>query len=870
MRKPMENPGPLDAAAKSWLGRNLIFSKMAVLVGDNPSETRNLIKTWTQEMGSRLEAQYSFGPFKSPQIVLGFEQETSIEDALKTLETRWKPGSMILWEGIHHLSTNSQNLLIHFLRSSGKNAIHFLACEKALGQGDLPTLILQQEKTAISEVSTEIDNEAGTLTADALDSLAATDLQNLEEILLKRIEKNTEVKDLLLLSRCLFLRGQRVQAFETLKSYLLRGTPAKLLLTQSGQELLIESLRLANRNGRFEETQILANLLPATIKLSGNLRAVYELEKILAQEHLKTEVNTNSLDALIERFSQTDNLRFSAEAIFQRARIFDARDEQEKALFDYQRSGTLFRDLDLPYQACTALLNSAWIVADQMKWDALKNLRDEILQLSRRFGYPHIVASLDTIESQRLRLHGQLFEALQLIQKAIEKLESHEAPVLVLTDSVIQRARILLALGQRSRAQESIETYIRRVTSKDKRSLARLQILQREMQSLSSGAAQWLEEESRKSVSNSPETHALLSAERGLLETLSEESRHLERFPVGKLALYQNDLLKALSEHGKKSNEVSTRAEEFQRFADSLPEMICERILAQIIRAELSNEFERPTWIHRAEELLLSSSAEEKTLEGLRTWIEAIKSERIVELFETAAWQKLPLIDRERWEGWIRKLRSELLEAQSKTEYYTIADGKLDQVPSPAQLALFQQDALFVDDRQNIILNRGKNLRSLGKKGILYDLLKTLLQSGTSGVSKDELAALIWGEDYKPPTHDPRIYVAIRRLREIFRDAKIVVQHRGRYLLNPQRPGILIREQRGRSQMLSDTEKKVLLTLKSRVRSKGIREDSLTSRSELQKILNIPEATLKRSLQSLLKKQEIQALGGGRNRKYYL
>ncbi len=859
-----KSAGRTWAPAKNWLNRNLLFSKLAGVQGKETLATQ-IIEEWSRELGQTISERHRFEGLRSLQHSLSTKPEIALEVSLESLEQKWKSGAVVLWQNLHCLHPASQNMLINFLRSSTRNAIHILHTEQPILDTDLPLLSLPDQE---SFEEAPKNSDIAHLAADDLDSLSSSDLRKVKSVLDQRPGGQKSAGDLLLFARCIFLLGQRAKAFEVVKEFLLKESLGPLLQNRAGQELLLEALRLANRNGRFEESKNLAPLLPQPHKLSESQSYSFELERIIADEHLKSEATTRSLDSLIERHSELDHKRFVAEALFQRARVYDARDERERALFDYQRSGAIFKSLELPYQSCTALLNSCWILVEQMKWESLARSREEILKLSRRYGYPHILASLDTIEAQRLRLHGQLHQALLVIQKSIERLESHEAPRLMLTDSILERGRILLALGQRRRATESVEEYQERLDPTEKRSLQRIRVFLSEMSAFTGSALQWLDEESKRGHEAS-ELHAILSAERGQLEIPAEAANILLQFPVGKLALQQNALLRGIDEQGTRAAEVLMKADEFYRSTEQLPELLMERALSSLVRAELKIE-NRESALRRARDLLLSSSAESSALEGLRLWALALEQARMEALLESPEWQRLPLIDRERWEMWIQKFHSELIDAQSGTEYYCLPQGKLSVPPSLKEIERFKAEALFVDDRRNEILFKGKKLKNLEKKGVLYDLLKILIQAGDLGHSKEELAALIWGEDYRPPIHDPRIYVGVRRLRTLLRDSRIVVQHRGRYVMNAQRSALLIREKRSRSQLLSNNEKKVLLTLRSRLRAQGSTEESLTSRSDLQKILNIPEATLKRSLLALIRKQEIKAIGNGRSRRYYI
>ena len=75
-------------------------------------------------------------------------------------------------------------------------------------------------------------------------------------------------------------------------------------------------------------------------------------------------------------------------------------------------------------------------------------------------------------------------------------------------------------------------------------------------------------------------------------------------------------------------------------------------------------------------------------------------------------------------------------------------------------------DIIF-DLKNHIIVEKEKGCIELKNQFILMDLLKLFLLNPGIFYSKENIVKEIWNQDYLPKTHDNKIYVTIKRLREI-------------------------------------------------------------------------------------------------------
>lgn len=95
---------------------------------------------------------------------------------------------------------------------------------------------------------------------------------------------------------------------------------------------------------------------------------------------------------------------------------------------------------------------------------------------------------------------------------------------------------------------------------------------------------------------------------------------------------------------------------------------------------------------------------------------------------------------------------------------------------------------LIYDARKGILVEKIKGEIRFEGQFILTDLLKTFLENPGRTFSKQELAEKIWREPYNPKIHDNKIYVTIKRLRQLIETegkTKYILRAKTGYFLSP-------------------------------------------------------------------------------------
>jgi DNA-binding winged helix-turn-helix (wHTH) protein len=95
---------------------------------------------------------------------------------------------------------------------------------------------------------------------------------------------------------------------------------------------------------------------------------------------------------------------------------------------------------------------------------------------------------------------------------------------------------------------------------------------------------------------------------------------------------------------------------------------------------------------------------------------------------------------------------------------------------------------LVLDAASNSVIERRKGRVDFKNQFILLDLLKTFLRSPGHVYSKEELVRAVWRQDYDPSVHDNKIYVTIKRLRQLIEPdidkPKYIYRAKNGYYLN--------------------------------------------------------------------------------------
>lgn len=96
---------------------------------------------------------------------------------------------------------------------------------------------------------------------------------------------------------------------------------------------------------------------------------------------------------------------------------------------------------------------------------------------------------------------------------------------------------------------------------------------------------------------------------------------------------------------------------------------------------------------------------------------------------------------------------------------------------------------LIFDEKNSIVTERTKGRIEFKNQWLMLDLLKLFLQNPGKVFSKEDLVTLVWKEKYHPEVHDNKVYVTIKRLRQLIEahpdKPQYIFRGRGGYFLNP-------------------------------------------------------------------------------------
>ena len=126
-------------------------------------------------------------------------------------------------------------------------------------------------------------------------------------------------------------------------------------------------------------------------------------------------------------------------------------------------------------------------------------------------------------------------------------------------------------------------------------------------------------------------------------------------------------------------------------------------------------------------------------------------------------------------------------------------------------LRLPEADLVF-DSRTGLLQEKAKGEIHFEGQFILRDLLKVFLESPGRIFGKEELALRVWREPYEPKIHDNKIYVTIKRLRQLLESedgkAKYIMRAKTGYFLNPKIRVVINENQQPTGEAVGLTENK--------------------------------------------------------------
>lgn len=135
------------------------------------------------------------------------------------------------------------------------------------------------------------------------------------------------------------------------------------------------------------------------------------------------------------------------------------------------------------------------------------------------------------------------------------------------------------------------------------------------------------------------------------------------------------------------------------------------------------------------------------------------------------------------------KLYLELADRSMKREEFPRIARLVDEALAGVKKCSAAEADLCFDSRTGLLISLTKGEIRFDGQFILRDLLRVFLESPGKVFSKDDLARLVWREDYKTEVHDNKIYVTIKRLRKLLEadgpNGDVILRAKTGYFLNP-------------------------------------------------------------------------------------
>ncbi|OQW46615.1 MAG: hypothetical protein A4S09_05400 [Proteobacteria bacterium SG_bin7] len=191
---------------------------------------------------------------------------------------------------------------------------------------------------------------------------------------------------------------------------------------------------------------------------------------------------------------------------------------------------------------------------------------------------------------------------------------------------------------------------------------------------------------------------------------------------------------------------------------------------------------------------------------------------------------------------------------QLSTLYLVISNNR-------RELSLEQKNSevdLTINQETGEVLFKGQSL-PLSSQSLLFLLLNHLARAQKQGLSKEEIIRQVWGYNYEPHTHDPLVYINIKRLRDLVP----IEIHAGRYRISPQISWQFVVPAEIEDRKLNLTPRQVSI-----VNYIQRNEEKSISRADIVKLLGISPRTALRELTEMVVKKFLIRHGAGRSARY--
>lgn len=626
----------------------------------------------------------------------------------------------------------------------------------------------------------------------------------------------------------LILCGKRSQALQIGENLIDRILDSDLNEKEL-QWLIYDIIHWSHRSGIFKPVE---KLLESTIHLSkGELHFLFRLELAFPFIEKDPKRALQTLNRLIQ--DAASNSLLLAHCYFQKARCHFFLNEYPEALNAYSQSEKSYMDQGKIYFALVARLNQLWILIETRELQTFTKIKSELEEQALRYGYKYILTGALLAESIVDRLQMRYNGSLEKIQKALSLLPANTPPK-AKQDILKEKALTLSKLGLFQDAQKALDE-IEDAALRRQTELEAL-LLNQSIEELSESWSQ----------SKNKELYWIYLLQRGEKPDFIQESL-LKKTKLGHWALLEYDLIIALRE--KNEDLIWSVIVQMESLLPQAAECAQENLAISCLKLSLAEAKDQSSYLEKVRLELKLWGCDHIAQLPFLAWIESVSGNIPVQ--KNKIWMQTRTPDRERWQGW------QLNNLSASLKEYTLitVDGSKELSEIPDDLSKFQ--IVLIEHLGQVIYKR-KEIKEFHRKSILRQILAMLLEVYPQGLSKANLASVIWGESYSPLTHDARIYTSIQRLRQWIDNSAIESWESG-YRWNAKFSFAYIKSNQIKTLGQHKVQTLILQTLQNFKKS----GKNWASRSELLEATSSSESTLKRELSKLLNQGLIQRKGQG-------
>ena len=729
-----------------------------------------------------------------------------------------------------------------------------------------------------SESSELMKRLADYIDIESIDTLKREALVELQEGLKSRMAEMKSLENVRLLRlflRSLIITGKRDEAAQ----FGLKNFEENYSQHIQQEEVALLVLDIVQCLSRIYRTSDALELCQKNMnKISGvtQVHLLIELAVLISRESTD-ESYRRALDALKRALSklahqeeqmgeQREIEKAKALVHFEMARLLDTACEASEADHHYQNARRQFAKVEDHYMASVALLNQTWIALKEQVWIEFDSLIEELYETAGRYGYQYILSGADLLKAKQERFFLQREKALIRLESSQERL-THSAPLAARYDIYVEKARLLIDMGQRVEAEQvcaEISQMIQKsgspvYTKEWKNHQKELSFYKCSYEDFVQGY-----ELAETGVESHYQKHLLASR---LLFELPASSDALKNYPLGKMRICENKLIRKMAEN---PDDIWQELAELEKVLSHVMSPMEEKVALRILQSQVSRQpSEKKDYLQEARLELHRWNCDREVKYPLLAWIEGLQKN--ISPNQSSYWQRASVGDQERWQAWWRPF----FKVQEPRFRVFTHLGVNDSLEAPA---IDDEKEVFINENMGEVFFKGASQKDFQRRPLLRKLLALFLESAPQELSKSVITAAIWGENYEPEVHDPRIYTNIQRLRKLLsaRDigskksteklADPIQNWQEGYRWNPRVSYALVQEIA--PQAANPTRLQALILRAFQAQADSFQ--STLSRRQLVEITGSSEASVKRAVSELLQNRQLERHGLGRSVTYSL